>query len=431
MRRSVILLVLVCLAACGGGAGGTTTSPTAAPSTTTTSTTPTISTTSSTEATTTTVEVQVSAGGWARVPHDEALFGGAGDQWMRSVVAGGPGLVGVGYDESGGDADAAVWTSPDGLTWTKVAHEESLFGGAGDQMMNAVVAGGPGLVAVGLDESVGDTDAAVWTSPDGLTWSRVPHDDAVFGGPEAQLMYSAVAGDMGLVVVGLDASGGDGDGAVWTSLDGLTWSRVPHNEQALGGSDHQIMNHVALGGPGLVAVGTDSPSGPANAAVWYSPDGLVWTRVPHDEQVFGGPDRQAITSVAEGGPGLVGIGYDLADFESVVWTSPDGLTWTRMGQDDLSGGPGPMDLWSVVVAGGPGLVAIGYSLSGNDSDAAVWTSPDGLTWTREPHDEAVFGGPGFQEMVWITPGGPGLVAVGYDSAGGDWDTAVWYWTPDD
>jgi hypothetical protein len=84
-----------------------------------------------------------------------------------------------------------------------------------------------------------------------------------------------------------------------------------------------------------------------------------------------------------------------------------------------------------VVAGGPGLVAVGLDESVGDTDAAVWTSPDGLTWTREPHDEAVFGGPGFQEMVWITPGGPGLVAVGYDSAGGDWDTAVWYWTPDD
>jgi len=43
------------------------------------------------------------------VPHDEAVFGGAGDQWMRSVVMGGPGLVAVGFDSSGGDWDAAVW----------------------------------------------------------------------------------------------------------------------------------------------------------------------------------------------------------------------------------------------------------------------------------------------------------------------------------
>jgi hypothetical protein len=48
--------------------------------------------------------------------------------------------------------------------------------------MSAVVAGGPGLVAVGHDDAGEDEDAAVWTSPDGLVWSRVPHDEAVFGG---------------------------------------------------------------------------------------------------------------------------------------------------------------------------------------------------------------------------------------------------------
>jgi len=56
--------------------------------------------------------------------------------------------------------------------------------------MMSVTVGGPGLVAVGLDESSGDKDAAVWTSPDGITWSRVPHDDAVFGGEDEQLMVS-------------------------------------------------------------------------------------------------------------------------------------------------------------------------------------------------------------------------------------------------
>ena len=38
-------------------------------------------------------------------------------------------------------------------------------------------------VVVGVDGSGGDWDAAAWTSPDGLAWSRVPHDEPVFGGP--------------------------------------------------------------------------------------------------------------------------------------------------------------------------------------------------------------------------------------------------------
>ena len=45
----------------------------------------------------------------------------------------------------------------------------------------------------------------------------------------------------------------------------------------------------------------------------------------------------------------------------------------------------------------------------------MWTSPDGITWSRVPHDEAVFGGEGGQVMNIVTFGGPGLVAVGVNA----------------
>ena len=104
---------------------------------------------------------------WTRVAHDEAVFGGDGQQAMSSVTAGGPGLVAVGRDED--RWAAAVWTSSDGLLWERVAHDETVFGGAGRQVMTSVTAGGPGLVAVGVDgdlqQGVGRGAAAVWTSP--------------------------------------------------------------------------------------------------------------------------------------------------------------------------------------------------------------------------------------------------------------------------
>jgi hypothetical protein len=62
---------------------------------------------------------------------------------------------------------------------------------------------------------------------------------------------------------------------------------------------------------------------------------------------------------------------------------------------------------------------------GGNRDAAVWTSPDGITWSRVPQDEAVFGGERNQQMTSVTIGGPGLVVVGSDESGGDRDTAVW------
>ena len=164
------------------------------------------------------------------------------------------------------------------------------------QLINSVTEGGPGLVAVGQDDPAGsaatgwvDSDAAVWVSADGYTWTRVPHDEAVFGGPDGQRMMSVTAGGPGLVAVGSDYRDGSGwpDVAVWVSADGYTWTRVPHDQAIFGGQGGQEVLSVTEGGPGLVAVG--SVDSYASAAVWVSADGYTWTRVPHDEAVFGGP----------------------------------------------------------------------------------------------------------------------------------------------
>ena len=197
---------------------------------------------------------------------------------MLSVTAGGPGLVAVGREDKGADVDGAVWTSVDGLTWLRVTDEQGVFGGTGDQLMESVAAGGPGLVAVGWDGSGGELrsptvglDAAVWTSVDGLTWVRVPDAETVLGGEGFQQMLSVTVGGPGLVAVGRDESGTtDFDAAVWSSVDGTKWSRIPHDEAVLGGVGFQHMRSVTLGGPGLVAVGLELGSAGDDAAVWVT-----------------------------------------------------------------------------------------------------------------------------------------------------------------
>ena len=127
---------------------------------------------------------------WRRVAHDETVFGGDDSQVMHAVTNGGPGLVAVGGDS--GLQAAAVWTSTDGAVWQRVAHDETVFGGDGQQLMVSVTVGGPGLVAVGDD--YGRRAAAVWTSANGLVWQRVAHDEAVFGGTGLQPMSSVTVG---------------------------------------------------------------------------------------------------------------------------------------------------------------------------------------------------------------------------------------------
>jgi hypothetical protein len=106
----------------------------------------------------------------------------------------------------------------------------------------------------------------VWTSIDGITWTRVPDDVTVRGA-----LTSVTAGGPGLVAVGIDATEANG---VWTSVDGITWSRVPNDISVFGKWPGWITD-VTVGGPGLVAVGShdDDAAVHGDAAVWVTEEG--------------------------------------------------------------------------------------------------------------------------------------------------------------
>jgi hypothetical protein len=247
---------------------------------------------------------------------------------MRSVTVGGPGLVAVGVDHPNDTAGqcqgarcidhrddvAAVWTSPDGVNWSRVDHDAAVFGGA---EMNSVTVGGPGLVAVGSDDSY----AAAWTSVDGINWSRSPHDEAVLGGARDQVMLSVTAGGPGLVAVGE----GSGTTPIWSSVDGVIWSRVSAFYEPSEMDQPDILLSVTVGGPGLVAVGDGQDEvgrRSTDAVVWSSVDGTNWLRTPHDQAVLGNAD---MIDVIAAGPGLIAVGsYDPREAASVnaaVWVS--------------------------------------------------------------------------------------------------------------
>ena len=356
-----------------------------------------------TESTPTTLGESVpKPGTWSIVPTAE---GGLGEGVIRSVAVGGPGLVAVGstaYDHG----DPALWTSVDGIAWTQVPLDEEAFGDGGPM---SVIAAGPGLVAVG---------EGVWTSVDGFDWDRVPDEEGIF---EDAGLTSVTVGGPGLVAVGVVAGGEFDNAAVWTSVDGIVWTRVPHDEATFGERSPGVdltMSHVTVGGPGLVAVGMDWSGPDANAAVWTSVDGLNWTRVPHDEEVFGGSGHQAISGVTAAGPGLVAVGTTRSPQQAVVWTSVDGLTWTRVARDEngsLDGGQ-----MNRVVVADSGLVAVGWIgwIGGPNSVAAVWTSPNGIVWSRVAHDEEAIG----NGLMWdLVNTDRGLMAVGSDGT----NAVVW------
>ena len=112
----------------------------------------------------------------------------------------------------------------DGETWELIP---SLVGvdGEGQECSSvslASLAHGPaGFVAVGGCGIHG----TAWTSPDGLAWSQVPYDDAIFGEPA--WISSIASHEQGYVVGG--RAGAEGElqvATVWTSPDGISWTRI-------------------------------------------------------------------------------------------------------------------------------------------------------------------------------------------------------------
>jgi hypothetical protein len=177
------------------------------------------------------------------------------------------------------DNVAAVWTSPDGEAWTRVADAPSLAhsGNAvsGWAAMFDVVATGPGLVAVGWDVYVRGADAvaqgaAVWISSDGVSWQRADVEGAL-GWPD---MHAVTATTDGSLVAG----GGYAvypQAATWVSRDdGDTWLRHPHDDNLFGGEPDSraddesfgpaSIQGISLYGSDVLAVGSFDGA----AAVW-------------------------------------------------------------------------------------------------------------------------------------------------------------------
>lgn len=382
---------------------------------------------------------------------DEALDP-SGSVLISDVIAAGPGLIAVGDIWSDEDemATGVIWYSTDGRTWTRVPHEDQVFN---NTTIRAIAEGGPGLVAVGnaWNEEFPDSDnsAAVWVSEDGMSWSRVPHNEEVFGGPALQEMFDVTAGGPGLVAVGWDnpLDVWDASAAVWTSVDGLAWERIPHVESIFGGTQMQVMWGVTTDGSQLVAVGHDglwSGSGGANqpAAVWTSQDGLTWARVRNQmelttgqDSVFGG-DWAIMEDVIAGGPGFVAVGRmglcrDDCDETGGVWTSVDGTTWHRSQVEKAFGIPYSY-MFGVTEIGSGALIGVGHGLDPftGGGPAVVWASVDGgQNWIRQPHSGTQFGrvSGGPVNMTAVTEFGSQLVAVG------EWesDAAVWIGTIED
>lgn len=204
--------------------------------------------------------------GWSALPNEGGVFGPGGGGSMRQIVLGGPGVLAFGTTceiEEGqtGECLSGVWASEDGLAWEQV---ENL----GPVDVRAVTAGGPGFVAVGSTCTFGpegpppDCAPAIWTSSEGTEWARVAHDEDLFPSClQVDEPFCQLSIDNLLVLPSgeLVASGFSAEGlTVWTSPDGLAWTRSEEPFLPFGSDLRDWwVDELIVVGPQLIATGAE------------------------------------------------------------------------------------------------------------------------------------------------------------------------------
>ena len=415
--RKVVVAITLLLVSTGCSAGPVTTpssdptltaaplaTPTAAATfaslapTTTASPVPILPTLGPTTAPTLTPTIPPAANGWRPVPAQASV---SADQFS-DVAWTGLRFVALGFDSvlhsrdgltwhrqagDGGDHLAAGplvlvatgWTndlkarfSADGLTWTVRAGAFAISGaGSDDITVTAVVATDAGWLAVGradpggcsIDCGTQPLRAIVWTSADGLHWTRVG-DQTSFA---HAAMTGVTRGGPGFVAVGHAGN----HGVVWTSTDGQAWSRVPdaavfHTPSGIDPSYPAVMTDVTAAGGTIVAIGNVyTQNGGGTALAWWSTDGRTWSRAIGHRFLDG--QTNSVAAI----PGAFRVaGGGVQCNPGLGWSSGDGREW-RCVTD-----PAFVGFTPYAIAASPNLmVVVGFGIPGDDTAGAIWVRP--------------------------------------------------------
>jgi hypothetical protein len=198
---------------------------------------------------------------WQLAPVRAVSGGQPARGYQATRVAGGP----HGWAAIATGAPGALWTSPNGRSWT-LAATRGLPTQPGDSIW-VLTSTAQGFLAAGQGTA---GQAVIWTSPDGVTWQRMtaaPLGLTAQGRTLASVSWAASAGNA-TVISGQYA---DGQYGTWLSTDGgSAWT--PVTVPVTGGAEGTVSG-LAADSSGLIAV---RPGRADDAIAYFSPNGLTW-----------------------------------------------------------------------------------------------------------------------------------------------------------
>ncbi len=247
----------------------------------------------------------------------------------------------------------------------------------------------------------------VWSSADGREWKAVSksapwlHSDLPMSITFRGRMWMMGGWYNGRL------PGHSASSAVWSSKDGAKWKQ----ETAAAGWTPRIAAALVefkgrmwmLGGTDDYYFGNDAS---LRNDVWSSADGRTWTLATKSAGWAPRAYHQAV--VHNGRIWVFGGGNYVPEYKAFndVWSSEDGVNWTRVAES----APWNPRLWfSAAVYRGRMWVLGGWSRVPEANWGDVWFSNDGKEWTRlvsktiwkERHEHSVFV---FRDKLWIAGG---------------------------
>jgi hypothetical protein len=230
-------------------------------------------------------------------------------------------------------------------------------------------------------DSVAATGASVASATGELEWQRVDG----LPGPETALVNRIAVGQDGTIAVMGQTAFGQGPALGWSSSDGLTWEPAKIKDADFSAS----LDVLALPDGGFIAWPY------LGAQLWRSPDGRTWKR----------DKRPASAFFADGiatEDGLIFVGRS-PDGMPVALRSADGKKWSATELPMPEGGD---QLPNLIVSLADGTL-LAAATGTRDAGATLWRSEDGAEWQIVPMPDTEPGA--FIEGIAATGSGATMV----------------------
>ncbi len=264
--------------------------------------------------------------------------------------------------------------------WQRSSSPSLAIGGGRSSTLAALIPPEPGgnWHIYGTETTASGTQTpTVWSSPDGLTWTSRPLDGSTLAGA----VGSAAFYNGETVVVGSVGSGTSEHAAVWLSAaPGAPFNAVTVTAP-IGPSE---LSTVTAGSLGFFATGTENGS----FAMWSSVSGQQWTLNSGADQAVGTIPGAHVNTLVSIGTTLYAGGSipDGPTTQAAIWSTQDGLNWNLIGRGSRAfASEGDEEIFSIATLT-RGLVAVGAVNFGSGWLPASWISPNGISWSPPSTD---------------------------------------------